>query len=486
MLMTLSAMSLAAQFSFDRHCREAYIDIQSLRFEMAEAQIRAGHEAFPENVMPVVLDNYIDFLKLFISEDQQLFETLKANKDHRIDVISAAKSNSPYKKWALATVNLQWAFARIKFGEYYTAVFEIRRAFLLLEENEAQFPGFIPNKIGLGLLYSLVGSIPSNYQWVVHLTSMHGTVDEGASLLYQAKALCEQSDEFRVFLPESLFFLTFVEMNLKPDKSGAKKLLGHFSDKDSTNLLLVFAKSDLLMHTGQNDQAMKLLQNRPKGKAYYPFYYLDYLLAETQLRKLDPRAAENYSLFLAKFSGKNYRLDARRKLAWLSLISGDEAAYFRQMRLIDVSADPQIDADKQAIREREKNQAPGLELLKARLLFDGGYMKEALELLTAKPGPKLSSVSDSVEFHYRLGRIYHETGEFAKADTQYENAIRLGAVRPEYYAANAALKLGEIAESQGNTDKALFNYRRCLAMNPGEYRNSMHAKAKAGINRLEE
>jgi tetratricopeptide (TPR) repeat protein len=56
---------------------------------------------------------------------------------------------------------------------------------------------------------------------------------------------------------------------------------------------------------------------------------------------------------------------------------------------------------------------------------------------------------------------------------------------PYYYAANAALKLGELYEMQNNFDKAIEAYENCLEMKPDNYRISIHQKAKAGLNRLQ-
>ncbi len=85
----------------------------------------------------------------------------------------------------IAQVNLHWAFASVKFGEYFTAGREIRRAFLLLEENQELHPDFLPDKVGLGIMHALIGTIPDNYRWIASLFSMNGSVELGRLELFK-------------------------------------------------------------------------------------------------------------------------------------------------------------------------------------------------------------------------------------------------------------------------------------------------------------
>src|SRR5205814_571915 len=90
---------------------------------------------------------------------------LKKNKEVRLVTLTEGDLGSPYYLFVQAEINLQWAAADIKFGEYLNAIFEIRRAFKLLEENQQKFPAFSPNKKSLGVLYALLGSVPDKYKW---------------------------------------------------------------------------------------------------------------------------------------------------------------------------------------------------------------------------------------------------------------------------------------------------------------------------------
>lgn len=482
-LILLSGKASAGQFEFNAQMQQAYNHIIALRFDPGREIIQVEKEQNPENVFPIILENYIDFLHVFITEEKDLFDKLSVHKAQRLKNIEKADAHSPFYHWSRAMIHLQWAFARLKFGESFTAAIELRRAFLLLERNIQTYPDFLQNEVGMGLLQALVGSIPPNYQWLVRLASMHGTVAQGRERLYAVLEQTQTHAQYRHLNHESLFFLSFIEMNLMANNTGLDRLLPYFEQVESDNLLMHYAYANLLMRAGRNESATNLLEKRPHGELYFPFYYLDYLLAEAKLRKLETDvAAQYYKIFLDEFMGINYKADAIRKLGWIALIHGDHTAYLNYMQQLKHFDAGTVGADHQAIREATLAQPPNIVLLRAQLLFDGGYYDAALQELE---NFRFDNELEGLTYHYRLGRIYHESGNTAMAIRFYRQTIELGANKPEYFAANAALKLGELFEQLGHLDAARQYYAECLNMKPDEYRSSIHGKAKAGLGRLE-
>jgi len=122
-----------------------------------------------------------------------------------------------------------------------------------------------------------------------------------------------------------------------------------------------------------------------------------------------------------------------------------------------------IDADKSAEREAKNEIIPNVELLKCRLLTDGGYYSKAQNILINLVDAKLPLV-DKVEKNYRLSRIFQEIKNYPKAKKHYAITIELGSSLSAYYAANAALKLGNIYEIENDTIRAIHYYNVCLDM----------------------
>jgi tetratricopeptide (TPR) repeat protein len=485
-LLVFSKSLTSQQFDFNQDSREAYQHIIALRFEKGKAILTEEIKNHPDNLLTITLENYIDFFKVFISEDELLFEKLEVNKSIRLLELQKQPIDSPYYLWSQATINIQWAFARLKFGEYYTAAFELRRSFIQLEENERKYPGFLPNKLLLGLLHALVGSIPDDYQWIVKLTSMNGSVNQGIEEMKEVLIQCKTTNDFSYLQAEALFFLGFAELNLLAEPDDLQLLLSSLQSVDSTNLLLVYLKATIEMRTGNNDAAFVTLLHRPTGEEYYPFFYLSYLEAETMFRKLDMKADSYYRNFIISFHGKNYRQDAIRKLAWIGLLEGDTLAYKNWMTQIPKQPSGQVEADKQAVIEANRLVKPDVNLLKSRLLFDGGYYHEASQVLSKFECTTNQSEAVILEYYYRKGRVFHAMKSYDNALVNYQEVIAFGRNAPFYFAANAALKSGEIYEVKGEIQKAIESYKLCLSMKPDEYRSGIHQKAKAGINRLTE
>ena len=480
-----------AQYSFNANCQRAYQAILALKFSEAQKLIDSEKALNESNLIPVYLENYIDFLTLFISEDRATYERLKHNKSQRIDKLENGNKKSPYYNFCLAEVSLQWALARLKFGDYATAAFEIRRAHALLTVNEALFPGFIIQKIGLGLVHVIAGIVPDNYKWVIAMMGVDGSLDQGLSDIKQVIDYSGTDKIVILFKPEASFYLAFLTVNLQKDKKEALALLPILLDQINDDPLaksplLLFARSTILMKNGHNDEALTVLQERVALTQCYPFYYLDYMEGIARLNRLDYTANLCFENFLRHFRGQNYIRSSYQKLAWIAALQGDTLGFNKLMKQVKTKGASVVDEDKQALNEAVTGIFPNIRLLRARLLFDGGYFDLALhEMLDNPVKNTIKSKRDLVEYNYRLARIFHETGNYFKALEYYKLTIQYGKKEPFYFAAGSAFQMGLLYENNGVYDKADSAYRLCLSINTPEYKTTLGEKARAGLNRIE-
>jgi len=483
-------LSLAAQYTYDfnENCRNAYAAIISLKFEEGEKIIQLEKTKNPQNNIPYLLDNYIYFLTVFIAEEEGTFESLEDKKDDIVDRLKDGDKDSPYYRYSLAQVYLQWAVARTKFKEYVSATLEINKAYRQLEKNKEEFPDFLPNNINLGLLHTMIGTIPDNYNWAKKMVGIDGTIDQGVSEILEVLNASFTHKKFKHHKAECVFYLSFIQMNLMSNKDKTFEYLKMIENDESSlqSPLAIYAISRIYMANGMNDKAIELLLNRSMGEEYFPFYYLEYLTGLAKLRRLDDDASKYFYKYVINFKGVNYIKDAYQKIAWHHFVHGDVDQYSANMRKVEKYGNTIVDADKQAEREAENDLVPNYHLLRGRLLFDGGYYEQAIVELTINTQDNyLSDTRDTLEYTYRLGRIYHEWGKTVEAIKQYKETIRLGSESEYYYAANAALKLGNIFESNGDYKNAEIYYEAAQDMENEEYQNSINQKAKAGLNRID-
>ncbi len=483
-LFLFSGLILRGQYNYTDNCKQAHELITALKFNEASSYITAERNQNPDNLIPVILDNYIDFLSILVSEDEAVFDSLIEFRAERMTLLSEGDMDSPWYRSLLAKMNLQWAFARIKFASYFTAGIEIRRAYLLLAENKELYPEFYHDKVGFGIMHALIGTIPDNFKWVARLFSMDGSVEQGRNEL---KEVLENADAlgYGYLKGEALFFLSFIDLNLQADRDRAIELLPFYDSTAKDNLMLTFSLSRILMQNAHNDSAIQLLVNHPHGKEYYPFYYLDYLSGLTKLNRLDDDAGIYFLKFTTNFKGQSYMKSAYQRLAWINLLKGDTLKYKELMLKVEKYGDDFTDGDKLALSEAISGFIPNIELLKARLLFDGGYYYKADSILNICEG-SFDRIKDKLEYPYRRGRISHAQGNLATALDWYDKCVLEGKGSPWYFAANAALQSGMIHEEQGRLELAEMYYEKCLDMDNLEYRTSIAQKAKAGLNRIGE
>jgi hypothetical protein len=483
LFLPLALPGTSPYFDWSPKARDAYEKTIQLRFLEAENLLEQLRREEPDNLIRIHIENYLDFFRVFINEDAQEFRRLEKNKDLRLQQLKAGPANSPWKLYLQADIRLQWAFARLKFEEYATAFLEVNKAFKLLEENVKLFPDFMPNKKDLGILHGMAGTIPDGYKWAVkRLSSVQGSIAQGRAELEEVIAHARDNDF--IFEEETYVFYSYLLLHLADDEAGAWEFIQKSRLKPQSSPMACFVLANVAMRTGRNDEAIDLLQYRPSGRAFHPFPYLDFMLGAAKLHRLDADAGVYLQKYLDNFSGRNFIKEAHQKLAWHKLIQGDAAGYRAQMGLVKKNGFTVVEGDKSALNEALRNETPQPALLRARLLFDGGYYERASQTLADIAPGALTGLKDEIEFKYRSGRVYQALGNPALALDFYQQTLQSGAAQPWYFACRAALETGRIYEQQGKKERAREAYQKCLTIKPAEHRAGLHQAAKAGLNRV--
>jgi len=242
--------------------------------------------------------------------------------------------------------------------------------------------------------------------------------------------------------------------------------------------------ANLAINNKQIEYAKEVINNRNKSTEYFQTHVWDFELGFIKLYHLETQEAISYfEKYLKEFKGKFYVKDVYQKISWCYYLEGNMAAAENARANVLKKGATDADADKQALKEAKSGKWSNATLLKARLLNDGGFNKEALQLLSAKSMNSFDKEEEQLEYAYRLGRINDDLGKHEDAINWYNKAIALGEKRPEYFAARAALQTGMIYEKTGKKAEAINYYKRCLDMEEDEYKNSIDQKAKSGIAR---
>ncbi len=470
-------------FTFSTTARQAYGMAASLRFDESLMLIEEVRRRDPDNLIILQIENYIDVLRIIINEDQKEFERLWPRRQKRLQKLESGNPSSPYYLYLQADIRLQWAVARLKFDEYLGAFTDVRKAYHLLERNQATFPDFMPNLKNLALLHAMVGTIPDNYQWGAKLlTGVEGSVSQGQRELERVLRYANQN-EF-VYEAETRIFYAYLLLHLRNQPQEAWEVIDHPVIRARSNPIHCFVKANIAMRSERNDVAISLLAARPAGQTYFPFVYLDFMLGLTKLRRLDDDADVPIRRFLTNYHGRNFIKEAYQKLAWYELIQGRPGGYQKNMHLCATQGEAISESDQNALLEAQSEELPELSLIKARLLFDGGYYPEAYAVLQNRGDAYFAYPSQRLEYYYRLGRILHGMGRAEAAIQHYQLTIEQGRDQPYFFACNAALQIGLLFEQVNEYAKAQQYFETCLQIKPKEYRTGLHQAAKAGLSRL--
>jgi hypothetical protein len=472
-----------ANFDFNSNCLNAYKNIFELKLNNAKALIATEKKVHPNNSIIPLLENYVDYFTLIASGSKSDFDKLKGNKSIRLDKISDDDEKSPYYLYAQAEINLQWAMIRGRFGEYFNAAMEIRKANNLLQENTKKFPNFHLNMKGLGLINVVLGNLPDGaLKSTLSTFGIKGNASSGLAMLDKLAENLPKSS-YEPFYEEVVFYYAYVLTDVAHSPVAYAKTMRFTERIADTSLLKAYLQSYVCIKNGHNDEAIKILNSRPEGGLYQAFPYLDYLEGIAYLNKLDLNAATYFNRFLQANKGVNFIKDTNLHLGWISLLKGDKSGYSSYISKVTSTGFTYNEKDKQAQNEAAA-PVPPIDLLKARLLFDGGYLTKAAQILDDKKAADYSTDKDRTEFSYRMGRIYDDLGKDDLALSSYQSTINQGRNLKYYFAANAALQMGKVYEKRKNNTKAKEAFNTAIAMKNHEYENSIESQAKAGLKRL--
>jgi tetratricopeptide (TPR) repeat protein len=484
LLFTCASLLLHAQkvFDFTPTCEQAYKEIVALKIKSGQQLVAAARRENPNNLIPEMLESYIDFFVLFFTEDPAEFKLRKSNFGKHLDAIDDGPESSPFYLYCKGVVHLHKALSGVKFGERFNAALDFRKAFIEIKDNRSDFPQFTPNEMIFGPLQVAVGSIPQGYKWVSNLLGMKGSVTGG---MKNERGFIFGKDNYsRLFSAEATFYYCYMMFYIENKQEEAVNFINTSKLDLVNNHLLAYMAVNLNVNSKHPNVAESIINNRNKSADYLSTHVWEFEMSYAKLYHLElAEAARGFDHFTKTFKGNFYLKDALQKLSWCYYLQGNMAAAEATRKLILSRGNTETDADKKALKDAKTGVFPNPVLLKARLLNDGGYHKEAYAVLEGKKSTDFPDPVQQLEFIYRVARIYDDLGYDDKAIPAYENVIRQGIERKEYFAARAALQIGYVLEKQGKKAQAIAYYQKCLDMDDHEYKDSIDQRAKSGIAR---
>jgi tetratricopeptide (TPR) repeat protein len=484
-LLTALSFSLHAQkvFDFNPVCQEAYHDILSLKIDAGTRLLAEEKKTHPNNLIPYFLDNYVDFLVLFFNEDPAEYNKRLPRRAERLSLMEEGPENSPFYGFTRSVINFQWAAIQIKFEGNMGAAMGVRKSFIQIRENEKRFPSFTPNQMIYGAMQTVIGVVPDGYKWVVNLMGMKGTVKGGMAMV--SNFIGYHDAWANIFKDEGIFYYAYLKFYILSQHEEVFRFIEERRLDTVNNLLFAYMVANLALNNQRADITEQIIRDRNTSPEYMATSVWDMEMGYARLDHLQKDANIYLERFLATYKGNSGVKDVLQKLSWYYYLQDNMSVANHYRNLVITRGAAHAEADKNALRDAKSGTWPNKLLVEARLLSDGGYHREALQVLEGKSSADFSNEVDRLEFSYRLGRIYDALGRQDDAIRAYLVAIKMGEHRPEYFASRAAWQIGFIYECRGEKTMAIAFYQRCLDMPDHEYKNSMDQRAKAGIARCQ-
>jgi len=434
------------------------------------------------NIFSIYLQNLEEVIFVFLSDDQNLYDQVKRNETERLKRLENLKLENPFIAYFQAEIRIQWAILKMKFGEELSAVWSLRQAYFMLENLLKLNPNFPLTFKSLGLLHVILGSIPDNHQWIVNFLGMKGNVKDG---MHEIQRSCNQSSS--IFQLEACITQILLEAYvLKNEESSIEKarlLYGNFPENDMLMLLL----SAMYLTTRKSELSYSLVKKKEEQLQNHVKIYAYRMLADAHLYKGEyTTAMRYYRYFLNKYKGQNYIKDTYYKIFLCYWLNEQEEQAIPYLEKIKNEGKKVLDSDKRAYAFAQNPKKYHKDLMRIRLLYDGGYEKEALEAILKLNVKEFGETVYQNEYYYRLARIYHALNKIQLAKENYLKCIETYKEKEAmYFAPNAAYALGCIYLEENNLKLAEYYFRLTVSFKNHEYKNSLDNKAKAKLAKIE-
>jgi len=464
--------------TLSKHHDEILFSILNLHLEKADSLLDMYVQEEDNNSETLYLQNYLEFLEALISGKRDIFENYLENSGQRIKNIRTGGKSDENSLSIISSIHLQSTLLSVYHAENYRAARHLYHANRNLRQSEKSMTSDVRNFLNRGLITIGAGSVPDEYRWLFSIFGMKGGIKEGIGYLR----------EYYEFTTGPRQVEACLILNLVSFMAGTEISNRDLSKECDNNSLTLFRYSGALadLSSGRSREVIDTLRDFEQAANERDLPFIDLLLGEALINSLDSSACSPLERFTQKYEGSNYRHYGWHKLSWSYALTGKWEDYRQARQEVLQSGEAYLDADRQALKDAMDTLPLNIELLKARVLYDGGYYEDALEQLENNYSLELPNLRDSIEYVYRLARIYDRLENYPLAIKNYEKALNSGSDETWYYAPNAALHLGLIHEAGGETEKAIRYYQKCLKINKSAYKKSIDYKARRGIRRIED
>jgi len=476
-VLLVSGNTLTGQdVSFEPEIRKFYFNLDTLagnRLLVQRCQLNG-----PQYLRII---GYRDFLHTLLYQSKANLDHYFLQSENWLQRLEKIRPQNTFGLTAIAEIHLYRALLSSHFSDYKTAAAELYDSYKVVAKSGMDFTPSDRNKLS-GIIGVLLRQVPDQYLKYLKVLGIRPTGLSGYNGLERYYSAAREGSFERM---EGYLLMITALKEFSKDPQAAWNFVQAEGKLMLDSPLVRYQSALAALKAGDCESASSLLDPKADGAVRPAFPYWNYQLGRLKLYQMDPSAVDYLRKFLSDPGGDNYRHNALLMTGWFYVIDGkqDQAAdYFSRVKNLP---EPYTPYDKQALREASEGKLPDPDLLRVRVLFDGGRFDQCLGVCGKLIASGRFSAQEAGELWYRKARCEQRLGRVAPAIQSYLGVIEQSGSMKSYIVPNAALQLGNLYKNSGQSELARKYYKLCLELNKYGYREGISRQAEVALKELE-
>ena len=481
LLITISInFKTSASYNLNQNCKEAWVMLMELEIDKAQDLLAKEISQNPENYYAYYLQQSCESYTLLINSGEEEYESFLLNHEKRREIMNDKDEESPYYLACKAEMDLQVGIFNIIYGSKISGLRMAYSAYKNTYRNLEVHPEFKQSIKLDGFFNVAVSNLPPFVKFAVSAFGVSGNTEYGLKLLNENYS--SQRNIKGINAESALFVILAAKLNKTPDL--VYDFVNSLDSSISKTFIHTYFRANISYRTGHNEDALETLSTLDISNNTTRDIIYSYMMGKILLRKLDYNAGYFFERYLSFDNKREYVKEMNYKLACHFLLNNNIAEFERHKKICLKEGNNINERDREALYDAKLDYTPDINLLKAHLLLDGGYDKLYSDAIESYKSSDNNFLPYNLEFHLLEGTACERQGNHSLATFHFEKVIQLGSDEDYYFASEAALKLGEIYESENNVEKAELYYEKAIKLYDSDYYEYIDDKATKALKGL--
>jgi len=479
LLLSLSHKAVAV-YDVNENCKKAWMLVMDLRIDQAKKLLADEIRANPENYYAYYLDQTCDVFKLLINSSDAEYETFVKNFEKKRKIMDGKNEDSPYYLSCYAEMELQVSVFSVMHGAQWSGLTKGYAAYKNVYRNIERFPSFPANQKLDGFFNVAIANLPPFVKWAISFFGVKVNMEKGFRTLNQY--YLSQKNTKGLNAEAALYMILAAKINKTPER--VYEFTKSLDPEVANTFIHSYFRANIACRTGRNEEALKTLQQITHDENGIADVIYSYLMGKVLLRKLDPMAEHYLKRYLSHLEKKEYLKEINYNLALCYFLQGDRTKYQRQCEIVRKQGMDLNERDREALYDATLDYQPDINLVKARLSLDGGYLEEFQKAMKSFEAGHEKIYAYDIESHFLKGRYETILKNNNLAISEFKKTIGLGEDEDYYFACEAALRLGKIYQEMGQKSLAGEAYKRSIKLYKSDYYEYIEDKARKALDSL--